>query len=178
MNLPLIRPLLLGVALSVFSGCATKVVSEDSPSMESIYFNHSGGSDEADLAERQQKLKMRDQMATPTDYPNYDASLPAHPERMRHLYPKLPNPELYLYVFPHAVGEAGAVIPGYYTRFPMYERDHYALPGETVETVRRNEVVNRALAEVAREEALREADETKPPQRRHDRPNSNSRGGQ
>lgn len=163
MPTPSTKSLLLACGLVSLLGCASAVVPKDAPSMEDIYRQHSGAADQASLAKRQQVLKMRDQMATPGDYPNYDASLPAHPERMHHLYPKLPNPELYLYVFPHAVGEAGAVIPGYYTRFPMYSRDHYALPGETIDTVRRNEVVNRALAEVEQEKEQRtQSVDTKP----------------
>ena len=46
------------------------------------------------------------------------------------LFPRLPNPTLVLYVFPHLAGEEGVPVPGYATAFPMYERTEYALPGE------------------------------------------------
>ena len=46
------------------------------------------------------------------------------------LFPRLPNPTLVMYVFPHLAGESGAPVPGYTTAFPMYEQVEYALPGE------------------------------------------------
>ena len=46
------------------------------------------------------------------------------------LFPRLPNPTLVMYVFPHLAGEARAPVPGYTTAFPMYEQVEYALPGE------------------------------------------------
>lgn len=44
-------------------------------------------------------------------------------------FPRLPNPELVMYVFPHLTAK-GRPVPGYSTSFMMYETDHYALPGE------------------------------------------------
>jgi conjugative transfer region lipoprotein (TIGR03751 family) len=46
------------------------------------------------------------------------------------LFPRLPNPTLVMYVFPHLAGESQAPVPGYTTTFPMYEQVEYALPGE------------------------------------------------
>ena len=46
------------------------------------------------------------------------------------LFPRLPNPTLVMYVFPHLAGETRAPVPGYTTAFPMYEQVEYALPGE------------------------------------------------
>ena len=45
-------------------------------------------------------------------------------------FPRLPNPTLVLYVFPHLAGAERAPVPGYVTTFPMYEQVEYALPGE------------------------------------------------
>ena len=44
-------------------------------------------------------------------------------------FPRLPNPTIVLYVFPHLSLE-GTPVPGYSTTFPMYETVEYALPGE------------------------------------------------
>jgi conjugative transfer region lipoprotein (TIGR03751 family) len=44
-------------------------------------------------------------------------------------FPRLPNPDLVMYVFPHLSADAYPV-PGYATVVPMYERVEYALPGE------------------------------------------------
>ncbi len=46
------------------------------------------------------------------------------------LFPRLPNPTLVMYIFPHLAGETQAPVPGYATAFPMYEQVEYALPGE------------------------------------------------
>jgi conjugative transfer region lipoprotein (TIGR03751 family) len=48
---------------------------------------------------------------------------------IKQLFPRLPNPEIVLYVFPH-INSKGRPIPGYSTSFLLYEKDEYALPGE------------------------------------------------
>jgi conjugative transfer region lipoprotein (TIGR03751 family) len=45
-------------------------------------------------------------------------------------FPRLPNPTLVMYVYPHLAGPAHVPIPGYTTRFSMYETTEFALPGE------------------------------------------------
>ncbi|NOU22199.1 MAG: TIGR03751 family conjugal transfer lipoprotein [Methyloglobulus sp.] len=45
-------------------------------------------------------------------------------------FPKLQNPSLVMYVFPHLTA-TGQPVPGYATPFTMYEKTEYALPGET-----------------------------------------------
>lgn len=49
------------------------------------------------------------------------------------LFPLLPNPTLVMYVYPH-LAEERAGVPGYVTQFRLYERDEYALPGESLGT--------------------------------------------
>jgi conjugative transfer region lipoprotein (TIGR03751 family) len=49
-------------------------------------------------------------------------------------FPRLPNPTLVLYVFPHLAGPEGTPVPGYATNFSLYERVEYALPGEVAKT--------------------------------------------
>ena len=45
-------------------------------------------------------------------------------------FPRLANPTLVMYVFPHLASDERVPVPGYVTTFPMYERVEYALPGE------------------------------------------------
>lgn len=45
------------------------------------------------------------------------------------LFPRLPNPTLVMYVFPH-MSPAGVPVPGYSTAFTLFEKTEYALPGE------------------------------------------------
>ena len=46
------------------------------------------------------------------------------------LFPRLPNPDVYIYVLPHLATDARVPVPGYTTAVPLYERVEYALPGE------------------------------------------------
>lgn len=46
------------------------------------------------------------------------------------LFPRLSNPDLVIYVYPHLVTRTRAPIPGYSTAIPLYERVEYRLPGE------------------------------------------------
>lgn len=50
-------------------------------------------------------------------------------------FPRLPNPDLVMYVFPHLTAEGTLPVPGYSTVFPLYNRVQYALPGERVEAL-------------------------------------------
>jgi len=51
------------------------------------------------------------------------------------LFPRIPNPTLVMYVYPH-ISNAGVPVPGYSTAFPMFDKTEYALPGETPYNVR------------------------------------------
>ena len=46
-------------------------------------------------------------------------------------FPRLPNPDMIMYVFPHMVN-GNTPVPGYSTVFPFYSQVQYALPGERV----------------------------------------------
>lgn len=155
---------LVFIAIAGLTACASsskKVLPEDAKTIEQIYSDFAGADSAEAIERRKRELKMRDAMyasgpgvATPD---HYVTGFPPKHERIEHLFPTLPNPELFMYVFPHAVGETGVPIPAYYTRFTMYERSHYTLPNESVTTVRRNATVNRAIEEeLKREQALAE----------------------
>ncbi len=45
------------------------------------------------------------------------------------VFPRLPNPDIVLYVMPHQSGQMP--VPGYTTVFPLYERVHYATPADS-----------------------------------------------
>ena len=42
----------------------------------------------------------------------------------------VPNPTMYMFVAPHLAADTQVPIPGYLTEFKMWEREHYAMPGE------------------------------------------------
>lgn len=44
-------------------------------------------------------------------------------------FPRLPNPDMVMYVFPH-LAEGNSPVPGYSTVFSFYSQTQYAMPGE------------------------------------------------
>lgn len=87
---------------------------------------------------QQQLLEARQQLRRPLTQADLSASLQEPYTRtaaneIRNLFPRLPNPDLVLYVYPHLSGAEQAPIPGYSTVFPFYQRVQYALPGERQE---------------------------------------------
>ncbi|RLM24762.1 conjugal transfer protein [Brenneria alni] len=49
-------------------------------------------------------------------------------------FPRLPNPDMVMYIFPH-LADGNAPVPGYSTVFPFYSQTQYAMPGERVEAL-------------------------------------------
>ena len=88
---------------------------------------------------------------------------------MELLFPRLPNPDVYIYVPAHLATELRIPVPGYTTAVPLYERVEYALPGEGGAARRLSEAppgaspeeeAPRAIAEEARSDAC--AEEARP----------------
>ena len=114
----------------MLSGCAgTKetVLPQDGPSMKAIYnahFEEMGARD---------PLALRGEVGSRL-LASSDASLDGYTREavneLETTFPRLPNPTLVMYVFPHLASEERVPVPGYATTFPMYERVEYALPGE------------------------------------------------
>ena len=132
----LIRSINVLMVLSALlvTGCASKlddVTNPNAPTMKQVYEDYTGSNQEQ-ITERHAILMQRPAVE-PADQ---QLGLPPYPERLDHLYPRLPNPDLFMYVRPHAVGVTGAPVPAYITRFSMYERQPYALPGETLDAAK------------------------------------------
>ena len=118
----LISALLLG-------GCATTkdtVLPQDGKPMKQIYEEHFEriGEQSADRAREQIR---RGPGSSEANLHGYVRDM--HTE-ISATFPRLPNPTLVMFVFPHLAGPEGVPIPGYTTSFPMYDRVEYALPGE------------------------------------------------
>ena len=114
----------------ILGGCASTkeaVMPQDGPSMQAIYEAHL-----KEMAARD-PLALRAELGTrPIKTGNVSLegyTREAHNETET-IFPRLPNPTLVMYVFPHLATEERVPIPGYTTTFPMYERVEYALPGE------------------------------------------------
>lgn len=120
----------LGLISLVLSGCASTkdaILPQDGPPMKTIYEQH------------MREAGARDPMAVRNELGNRpvvdgDGSLHGYTREAYNeidtTFPRLPNPSLVMYVFPHLAGDEQVPVPGYVTSFPMYERVEYALPGE------------------------------------------------
>ena len=116
----------------MFSGCAgTKetVLPHDGPSMKAIYDAH------VEEMGAREALALRGELGS-RPLASGDVSLHGYTREavneLKSTFPRLPNPTLVMYVFPHLASEERVPVPGYATTFPMYERVEYALPGEVL----------------------------------------------
>lgn len=111
------------------AGCASTqegVLPRDGPTMKTLYDAHFEAMGESALP------TLRHGFARPLE--SGPAALAGFTRRTyRELdtrFPRLPNPSLVMYVYPHLAGPEGVPVPGYVTTFPLYEGVEYALPGE------------------------------------------------
>ena len=124
-----LRTLLLIASISLVACADSKdtILPADGPSMKSIYTEHFNDIGMRDRLNVRQELKSRPLETDAADLAGYtrDAfnELDAH-------FPRLPNPTLVMYVFPHLAGAERVPVPGYATTFPLYRQVEYALPGE------------------------------------------------
>ena len=127
----LLNPLsALSLISLVLAGCASTkdaVLPQDGPSMQAIYEGHVHAMAAHDPQVIRGELGQRPVVTGEAALQGYTRE--AFNE-IDVLFPRLPNPTLVMYVFPHLAGEARAPVPGYTTAFPMYEQVEYALPGE------------------------------------------------
>jgi conjugative transfer region lipoprotein (TIGR03751 family) len=120
----------LGLISLVLAGCASTkdtVLPQDGPSMKAIYEGHVHEMNADNPQVIRGELGDRPIVAGEAALHGYtrDAF-----NEIDVLFPRLPNPTLVMYIFPHLAGDADAPVPGYTTAFPMYEQVEYALPGE------------------------------------------------
>ena len=116
--------------ISLLSGCATgskdTILPQTGSTMKEVYDGHFERT-------RQRFHGARIDMGKrgAADIPsNLDGFTREADSEIQAIFPRLPNPSLVMYVFPHLSGK-GHPVPGYATSFPMYETVEYALPGET-----------------------------------------------
>lgn len=127
------------IVLTMLSGCASridKVVSTNTPTMKEIYDSKTGNGNAEVLRRREMEIRARPILSEE----DYISDLPPRAVQIQHLFPALPNPELFMYVKPHVVGNSGAAVPAYLTRFTMYDRTRYAMPNEVIARPKHPEV--------------------------------------
>lgn len=108
--------------ISLISGCSLQSkpssVLTQGPTMRDVLANHS--------SHKQVSAPRSLSWDDTNTYGNYTRS---EQKELNGLFPRLPNPDLCMYVFPHITQEE-ATVPGYTSCFPLFDKNHYALPGE------------------------------------------------
>lgn len=121
---------MLGIASTSLVGCASHkdtVLPAEGPDMKAIYEAHISDIGVSDRLAARAALEGRPPQGAEADLNGYVRD--AFNELDTH-FPRLPNPTLVMYVFPHLAGEQRVPVPGYATTFPLYTQVEYALPGE------------------------------------------------
>lgn len=124
-------PLCILISISAaLTGCASSkdaVLPHDGPTMKAIYDAHFEDMNAASTTRAREEIANRPLIANDEALAGYTrdslTELDAH-------FPRLPDPTLVMYVFPHLAGPSRVPVPGYATTFSMYEHVEYALPGE------------------------------------------------
>lgn len=116
---------LTAISISL-SGCATKdtLLPQTGPTMKEVYDAHFRKTRRRSGAEV--RLELSGRGPGTGDLAGFTRE---QQTEIFGLFPRLPNPDLVMYVFPH-LSPNGHPVPGYATVFPMYETTQYALPGE------------------------------------------------
>ena len=128
---PIIKQVTVLVSISLLvGGCASTkeaVLPQDGPSMQAIYDAHLEEMAARDPQALRAELGTQPLKSGDTSLEGYTRD--AHNE-IETIFPRLPNPTMVMYVFPHLATDERVPVPGYATTFPMYVRVEYALPGE------------------------------------------------
>lgn len=138
-------------SISLVMGCATgtseTILPQGGPTMKQVYENQFTGvplkrCDDNSDCEDDDRINSEHSEANesnhmvrrplPADYDLIDYTREAGNE-IKQLFPRLANPTLVLYVYPHLAGTERHPVPGYSTAFTLYEKVEYALPGEREE---------------------------------------------
>lgn len=125
---------LVSATVILMSGCSVygtrrPPLPESGPSMVDIYrgaYEHAGES-----SSRTDDVRSRIPLRPATEFNPGPTRMGAQ-EQIERRFPRVPNPDLVLVVFPH-LSQGKYPIPGYVTVFPMYESTEYLLPGEVAQ---------------------------------------------
>ncbi|EIC0518951.1 TIGR03751 family conjugal transfer lipoprotein [Salmonella enterica subsp. enterica serovar Chester] len=130
------RPVLGMVALLMLSGCGTSkeaILPAGDNTMLALWQNKAPSGQPAVQAREalRRPLTVTEQQGIPRLADSYSRT---QESEISQQFPRLPNPDMVMYVFPHLAGGT-APVPGYSTVFPFYSQTQYALPGERTESL-------------------------------------------
>ena len=118
------------LAVSVLAGCTNKdtMIPPPDQSMQQVYDRAMGSTSSGKLLDERSVLR-RDMVEADTDYSEF---VRTEATQLQSKFKLLPNPTMYMFVNAHLSLTSGVPIPAYLTEFKLHDRDHYALPGETM----------------------------------------------
>ncbi len=131
-----LRPVLGMVALLMLSGCGTSkevILPAGENTMLALWQNKTPSGQPAVQA-RETLRRPLSQAEHHGDSRLADSYSRTQESEISQQFPRLPNPDMVMYVFPHLAGGT-APVPGYSTVFPFYSQTQYALPGERTESL-------------------------------------------
>ncbi|PCJ36290.1 MAG: TIGR03751 family conjugal transfer lipoprotein [Cellvibrionales bacterium] len=124
LSLALISLALLSLTMTGCASTKESVLPQDGPTMKELYEGHM-----ADL-HVSTAGPGRGQPLPRQGIDHYVGFVREAANEIDTVFPRLPNPTLVMYIFPHLSGDERTPVPGYVTTFTFYERTEYALPGE------------------------------------------------
>ncbi|MFG0449329.1 TIGR03751 family conjugal transfer lipoprotein [Shewanella sp. YQ_9] len=114
--------------ISMLSACATKdsIIPVPEHDMKEVYNRHMQGIGDGELYDKRSLIRrpMVEGDVVLSDYVRTEKT------QLEARFKTLPNPTMYMFVAPHLAADTQVPIPGYLTEFKMWDREHYALPGE------------------------------------------------
>lgn len=112
----------------LLAGCSNKdsLLPQPDRDMKTVYGQHMSGIGGGKLLDAR-SLVRRPIVEGDVNLSDYVRS---EKDQLQSKFRMLPNPKMYMFVAPHLATKDDVPIPGYLTEFRMWEKDHYAMPGE------------------------------------------------
>ena len=119
---------LTAISISFLSACATKdsMLPVPEHNMKQVYNRHMQSNGDGVLFDERAVLR-RPMIEADVALSHY---VRTEKNQLESKFKTLPNPTMYMFVAPHLASDTQVPIPGYLTEFKMWERQHFAMPGE------------------------------------------------
>ncbi|MDD2052773.1 TIGR03751 family conjugal transfer lipoprotein [Pseudomonas putida] len=121
------------ISTALITACSTdkdRLLPHGDQSMLDLWRNNGSGTQREWLDARASLRRPLDSHSRSASFEQNRAYSRTAANEIHNLFPRLPNPDLVMYVFPHLAGTEPVPVPGYSTVFPFYSQTHYAMPGE------------------------------------------------
>ncbi|EDI1751069.1 TIGR03751 family conjugal transfer lipoprotein [Salmonella enterica] len=129
----LLAVMLSGILLAGCSSSKEAILPAGDSTMMDLWQHRSGSAQQGTLARDalRRPLTGPERQGDRTQAESYSRT---QESELSQQFPRLPNPDMVMYVFPH-LADGSAPVPGYSTVFPFYTHTQYAQPGERTEAL-------------------------------------------